>query len=134
MRHTKLAADISDVHSLEIAAPEPTMSELEQVEIALEEAGFTLSQASRAAEALESTIERIAIERAAETIRHLLLRLGNTSAGIALQRVILGDQGESLREAAARVEPKSISAAGMLKNERAIRARLTVGAIVNEHN
>lgn len=130
MRNRKIDADISDLLALEVAAPAPEISEMEQIETLLEENGFTLEQASKAAVLLEPYISDLVLKRSGETLRHLLLKLSNTSAGIALQRVILGDDGESLRDAGKRVTPKPISGAGMLKLERTIRQRLTLGTYI----
>jgi hypothetical protein len=122
---TKIDCNISEMNRLDVAAPEPPLTNLEKIEDCLECAGVPLSLASRAAEPLEDLLEDLSIERAGEMLRHLALRLGNSRKEVAFVRAFLGDQGESLRDAAARCEPP-MSAPGLLKSERRARKRLTL--------
>jgi hypothetical protein len=90
----------------------------------LADAGFSEDGTEEMAEQLDAIIAAEAVRGASAMLRHLLYALDGTAAGVALQRVILGDQGESLRDAASRAGKSHVA---LHKHERQVRERLTAG-------
>jgi hypothetical protein len=127
-----LDIDISDVigdTALEIAAPRPDSpdsSEHAAIAACLGESGVPEHLIEQVAERLQPVVDEIVIVRAAETLRHLLRSLPGTS-GEALQRLILGNDGESLATAAERV---GVTKAAMWKAEQKLRRGVRPGPIV----
>ena len=114
-RHRRLATDIGE---MQIAAPQPAGSDLELLEDLVLEHGATPTP--EFLQALDATIEDLAISRAAEFIRHVLQRLKNTSAAEALRRVVLGDS-EPLSLAAGRA---GVSKVAIHRAAKRIRTKL----------
>lgn len=84
-----------------------------------------LNHGAEPSQMLVDELERLAFEeatkRAAEILRRWLLDLKGTTAAVALQRVILGDGGESQRTAAARI---GVTHTALQKAERKLRKKL----------
>ena len=89
--------DISDVNQDEHPATSLSTDETEKELIEdwlIEHQGPNYN--AETLEALERLIDQIAISRAGEAMRRIVRCLGNTPAGKALERVLLGDDGNSL--------------------------------------
>ncbi len=116
MRHRKLAVDVAE---MQIPAPQPAgPPDPELIEDLLLEHGATPTP--EFLQALDDTIEDLAVRRAAEFVRHLLLRLENSSVAEALRRVVLGD-AEPLSLAAGRA---GVSKVAIHKAAKRIRTKL----------
>jgi hypothetical protein len=71
--------------------------------------------------AVDYFIEQVATGRAGEVLRHWLLVLDGNVETVALRRVVLGDGGQSLRDAA---KQSGISHVALWKAEARLRERL----------
>jgi hypothetical protein len=90
----------------------------------LVEAGVTPSALDEVVEQIDGVAHSLAITYAATRMLDVMQWLDGSHAGVALKRVLIGDGGKSLRQAAKDV---GISAPGLLKLERKIKARIAKG-------
>ena len=132
-RHRKLAANVTDLRAIESRSNQtPDDSERAELEDVLLEAGCTPTEAML--ERLDTLINRIAFVRCAEALRHIVRSLGDTPAGRALERVLLGNDGQSLETDAKQV---GCSRQNIHHHEKTARARLshlTTGTSVNRNS
>jgi len=125
VRHRRLDVDLSDAHgelAAEAADPAPRPGDEPRdfgsaVLTELIEAGIDASTAARVFLKIEPIITAERFSLASEALRRIAKRLGNTSAGVALERAIIGSD-EPVREAARRA---GVSHPAVIKNERRIR-------------
>lgn len=83
-----------------------------------------ISAAHIAAESIEGLIDQEARRRAGEAFRLIASKLEGSAAAVALRRVLLGDDSQSQREAAAEA---GCSRAAIVKQEAKIRQRIGGG-------
>jgi hypothetical protein len=84
-------------------------------------AGAGVAPTGHLVEALESLVIEWAIQRAAEALHDIGLRLGDTATGHAFRRAVLGDDEEPVRKVAERV---GVSHVALVKSAAKIRQRL----------
>ena len=131
--HRKIDCDISDLQGSEaeavasLAAPVLSVEALEREQIEEALAGLPITVAQ--IENLSRLIDRLAIVRAAETLRHVIRSLGNTPAGRALERALLGSDGHSLADDSKDVRCTRQNLHFHERNCVARLAHLTTGAI-----
>lgn len=115
-----LDADLRDVpEAADVAAPQ-AVNVAELIEDTLLDGQHPLDNLHRTLQELEALIVTEANRRAGATIAELLHKLPGPT-GEALRRVVLGDRGESLRDAAKRVGCSHVS---LIRAEHRIRRRL----------
>ena len=85
--------------------------------------GLDLATADRLAPMLEKHAEQLALDRMADVLRSIARRLDRTPAGRALERVLLGDGGQSLADDAEQV---GCSKQLLQHHEKRIRDKLNI--------
>jgi hypothetical protein len=113
-----------DVAVATVAAPSPDLSPELALIRALEDTGATFPDPPAAVALIEQAFEAAGDQRGADCLARMAARLGGTSSGEALCRVISGDT-EPLRDTAARV---GVSHVALFKQEKTIRKRLGLTA------
>ncbi len=119
-------ADVSDLvgtDALAAAELDPAVRCQEKATDLIEDLLLCLDSpvTDRNVRAVEQYLSDLATVRAAETLRHWLLVLDHNAEAVALRRVVLGDCGEPLREAAKHAR---VSHVALWKAEGRIRAKL----------
>lgn len=105
-----------------VAAPESApISRREQLVDSLLEGDVPLERAERLAQQILEKHRQWNIEDLAEAFAAILAKLGNGAEGVALRRAIRGGEGETIREASARLK---VSHVALFKREKRIRKRL----------
>jgi len=104
------------------APPEPP-AEVQLLEDLLD-VGVIIPDPSATLAIIGEALDQAGDQRAAEALARMAARLDGTAAGVALRRVIVGDD-EPLREAAERTGTSHVA---IFKQEKRIRQRLTRAA------
>ncbi|HYE32168.1 MAG TPA: hypothetical protein VEH27_12120 [Methylomirabilota bacterium] len=121
MRHRKIDADISELRLLEIADSPPQVDTTDLLEDLLLDAGVAPSKVPAMVERLETVLDDMALREAGLLVAAIAARLEGCTAAVALRRVLVGDHGESLEEAAQRA---GVAKQSLHEMQRKIAARV----------
>ena len=126
-RHRKVAADVADLKTIEAptAAMPPADAEREALAELLVEHGCTPSEGLL--DKLDGLTTRIAFVRCAEALRFIVRSLEGTAPGRALERALLGPNGQSFADDASEVGTTRQNIAKLEKKTRQRIGRLTAG-------
>ena len=121
-----LDADVSDLTgdaAAQVAnrTPHPSVGDSERQALEDWAGECSLTLTTEQLDKLEALCDRLAFVRAGEALRHVVLHLGKTPAGLALQRVLLGSAGSLERDA----KTVRCTKQNLAHHEKTVRKRLS---------